>query len=349
VGQKTPPKAAFPEPTARFRSAVPDRPGSCNSRGSGTQKHAYLIAAHNNFYNLEKLILLLDDKRNDIYIHVDKKVKSFDFARFSTLATKSSVFFTPRIKVYWGCYSQVRYILILLKAAVETGYRYYHLLSGADLPIKTQDEIHAFFKRKDGREFVKFSREGTWSIRRVALYSIFTNAWHGKGLPSVAGRFVSRCFRVAQIALGVNRLARRPQVIKKGADWFSITHELARFVLSSTEKVAFFRHSAAPSEHFLHTLVFNSPFYDRLHSQIEKDPNAHMRLIDWNRPEGGGPHIFRQADFECIMGSEMLFARKFDENVDRAIIGRIFEAVAARQRRSEEEKAEAKAKGKVEV
>ena len=46
-------------------------------------KHAYLIMAHNNFGILEKLLMLLDDQRNDIYIHIDKKVKDFDFHYFS--------------------------------------------------------------------------------------------------------------------------------------------------------------------------------------------------------------------------------------------------------------------------
>ena len=36
-------------------------------------KHAYLIIAHDNFYTLEKLIKSIDDSRNDIYIHIDKK------------------------------------------------------------------------------------------------------------------------------------------------------------------------------------------------------------------------------------------------------------------------------------
>lgn len=42
-------------------------------------KHAYLIMAHNEFDILEKQLRLLDDYRNDIYIHIDKKVKQFNF------------------------------------------------------------------------------------------------------------------------------------------------------------------------------------------------------------------------------------------------------------------------------
>ena len=35
--------------------------------------HAYMIIAHNQFELLERLIAALDDERNDIYIHIDKK------------------------------------------------------------------------------------------------------------------------------------------------------------------------------------------------------------------------------------------------------------------------------------
>jgi hypothetical protein len=43
-----------------------------------------------------------------------------------------------------GAYSQVRCELELLEAAVKDYHDYYHLLSGADLPIKSQDQIHKF-------------------------------------------------------------------------------------------------------------------------------------------------------------------------------------------------------------
>ena len=54
-------------------------------------KHAYLIIAHNEFNILEKTIELLDDERNDIYLHIDKKVKNFDFDKFKNIAKKSNI------------------------------------------------------------------------------------------------------------------------------------------------------------------------------------------------------------------------------------------------------------------
>ena len=37
------------------------------------EKHAYLIICHNQFKLLKKLIMMLDNENNDIYIHIDKK------------------------------------------------------------------------------------------------------------------------------------------------------------------------------------------------------------------------------------------------------------------------------------
>ena len=84
-------------------------------------KHAYLIIAHNNFYILEKLIQLLDYEKNDIYIHIDKKVKNFDFTYYKNLAQKSKVFYTERIDVRWGDISIIKAEMALFKKASGGG------------------------------------------------------------------------------------------------------------------------------------------------------------------------------------------------------------------------------------
>ena len=40
-------------------------------------KHAYLIMAHNEFGILERIIKLIDDERNELFIHIDKKSQKF--------------------------------------------------------------------------------------------------------------------------------------------------------------------------------------------------------------------------------------------------------------------------------
>ena len=61
------------------------------------------------------------------------------------------------MKVNWGGFSLIKCELRLLKAAVmsDTEYSRYHLISGLDLPIKSQDYIHAFFKN-NCNEYIRF-------------------------------------------------------------------------------------------------------------------------------------------------------------------------------------------------
>ena len=47
-----------------------------------------------------------------------------------------------------------------------------------------------------------------------------------------------------------------------------------------------------------------------------------LREIDWER---GGPYTFRKEDVSMLLTSENLFARKFDERVDREAIDMIAE------------------------
>ena len=46
--------------------------------GELMDKHAYLIMAHDHLDFLKERLLCLDDSRNDIYLHIDRKAGSFD-------------------------------------------------------------------------------------------------------------------------------------------------------------------------------------------------------------------------------------------------------------------------------
>ena len=46
-----------------------------------------------------------------------------------------------------------------------------------------------------------------------------------------------------------------------------------------------------------------------------------MRYIDWDR---GNPYVFRIDDYDALMKSDCMFARKFDEKIDKEIIEKIY-------------------------
>lgn len=107
-------------------------------------KHAFLIIAHNEYPILEVLLSMLDDERNDIYLHIDKRAVAL-YQKIKGFKTRKAGFYLieKSIKVYWGDISLVKAEYLLFETALKNGtYVYYHLLSGTDLPIKSQDYIH---------------------------------------------------------------------------------------------------------------------------------------------------------------------------------------------------------------
>lgn len=122
-------------------------------------KHAYLIMIHENSEVLHKCLQMIDDKRNDIFIHIDAKSDScFKNTLYKYVKLSSLYFVDNPVKVYWAHYSQVlAEVSLFEKARCTEAYRYYHLLSGSDMPIKSQNFIHDFFEKNDGTEFIGYS------------------------------------------------------------------------------------------------------------------------------------------------------------------------------------------------
>lgn len=65
-------------------------------------RHAYLIICHNNFKILQMLLSAIDDDRNDIYIHVDKKTVDVPFEDIQGAVCHSPLTFIERLSINWG-------------------------------------------------------------------------------------------------------------------------------------------------------------------------------------------------------------------------------------------------------
>lgn len=276
-------------------------------------RHAYLIMAHHQFAFLKELLLSLDDERNDIYLHIDQKASNFDFLAFSNILKKSALYFTERLNVHWGGYSQTACELVLLKASVPRHYTYYHLLSGSDFPLKTQDEIHQFFKEHAGKEFLHFDTPNPVPQiqERISLYHFFRES--SCPLAEPLDMILTRLQRL----LHVNRLRGQALSLQKGANWFSITHDFAAYVLSHENWILkHFRHSVCADELLLQTLAVNSPFMEQVFDPFgEHTSLGNLRYIDWERGSENSPYTFQKEDAEFLRSLPHLFARKFEQNI----------------------------------
>lgn len=280
------------------------------------QKHAYLIMAHNNFEQLQLLISLLDDARNDIYLHIDKKVT--DFSTETVKTRYAGLFFVDPISVTWGGHSQIQCEMLLFKSAAPGHYMYYHLISGIDLPLKTQDEIHAFFQEHSRMNFIgydKIAQETKSFAFRTQYYHIFSNI-AGKGQTPI--KRILRKINTTLVRIQALLHIKRKEIVPlyKGANWVSITDEMVQYILSCEKiiKKQFF-YSHCGDEVFLQSIAMQSPYRDKI---IDNS----YRAVTW---EGVTPRIYRKEDVPQLLASSDLFARKFDSKVDAEAIRLVVE------------------------
>lgn len=271
-------------------------------------KFAYLIIAHNEPLLFEILLRLLDDERNDIYVHIDKKT---DISQFDKFKLKySNLIFINRIPVYWGDESQIQVELNLLQAAhSHGGYDYYHLLSGVDLPLKSQNFIHRFFEEHAGTEFVGITHSD-FNLNdlkhKTAYYYFFTKYYRSIGWKAWFLRKISNLLIMLQSTFKVER--RYDVSLSKGPNWFSISDLLCQYILNRKEIILDrFKYVLCPDEMFLQTEIMNSYFQNNIYDS-EDQFEACMREIDWKR---GNPYVWRNNDVNELKKSNRLFARKF--------------------------------------
>ena len=280
-------------------------------------KHAYLVMAHKNDKTFKTLLGLLDDKNNDIFVHMDLKLSDYDADETERKIKNARIYHVERKDVRWGGYSQIGVELSLLEKATSVGkYEYYHLISGEDLPLMKQNELRRFFEKNKGKEFLDFQSEKfAWSDR-VRYWYPFQEKWGRKHWKITKS-----------LVLLQKPFVRRNKNIEfqKGQNWFSITDDFARYVVMKKDWIRqVFRKTWCCDEVFLQTVLINSKFKDRVYCD-KRSPRSWknsccMRYVDWMR---GGPYIFRLEDYDELMKSGMCFARKFDAEVDDKIIDKI--------------------------
>ena len=283
-------------------------------------KHAYMIMAHDNFFNLEILVKLLDNEQNSLYIHIDKKVKNFNFNFFRNISKKSKIFFVDRINIYWGTYTQIDAIKHLMIEAVTNNYDYYHMISGADLPINSQKEIHSFFGKNNGKEFIGYAKNFNNDL--VYKYNFFVKYHRNNSkFISLNSKRIRKALNKLQEMLNINPVKNLDWEIKKGCDWYSLTHNAVNYILEEEDKFKkYFKYAMGPGEFFIQTIIYNSNFKNNIYN-LDDENLGSLRFIDWER---GKPYTFTNDDFELLINTELFFARKFDENIDKKIINNIY-------------------------
>ena len=264
--------------------------------------HAYLIMAHNEPEALRLLLTVIDDPRNNVYIHIDQRATSLYPNEILKWCHHAKIYFIERQKIYWGGHTMVNVMVSLLKCAVKHHNIYYHLLSGVDLPLQSQNHLHDFFKADPKWEYISTGKVTTWKISSRYKY------YYPEKITEIVSRDSYRVLRVFFAALQalffIDRTRRKKLEYHMGSQWFSITHNFANYVLEQEKFIERnFNYGFCVDEVFLPTLVMNSPFKKNV------SPLMNIRYIDWDR---GKPYTWELEDFkELTTKMNVKFARKF--------------------------------------
>jgi Core-2/I-Branching enzyme len=285
-----------------------------------SKNHAYLITAYSNRPQLEQLLSLLDDERNDVYLQVDS---NGSLAVDGLSLRQSRLIILPPFPIYWGGFSVIQAELNMLRAASGNSYHYYHLLTGGDLPLVTQDTVHARLEDSEA-QYVDFDEQlqahAHW---KAAYYHLLVETKpYARNRPfRIAGHGIVK----AQALLGIDRSRKTKEAYHHGSAYHSITHRLVEHILAQEPWIRrTFRYTLACDEVYLQTLIMKSSFRSEV-ARGDSGKAANLRYIDWTRRDKNSPHTFRMADYEELVEASRnhLFARKFSTTVDPAIVDAI--------------------------
>lgn len=293
------------------------------------KKHAYLIMAHNNFEQLAYLVSLLDDYRNDIYIHIDKKSNfpELDKDKISSKSNNSKVIFTERENIYWGGVSQMKAEMILFKSANKEQYEFYHLISGLDLPLKSQDYIHNFFSENSGKIFLTMmTLDGDKeNIDRYKYYHLLER-FTPRTIPGIVGKGLFKVYRKSEVLLqkilGIDRYKKNSVQAIKYAQWVSLPNYVVDLLVKEEDYLnRVFKYSFLCDEVFIahllqkHDLLKNL-YSDEVSYDRKEDFQGNLRYINW---WDGNPYTWTDSEKDKLELAEAskkgyIFSRKFDIN-----------------------------------
>jgi hypothetical protein len=276
----------------------------------------YLILAHRDLAQVANLIDALKAPFTSFYIHFDIKMNVERLRDYAVFTSKNVHVMKSRLNVNWGGYNMISATLQLLKSALQQkGPGYLILLSGQDLPLKSNDEICNFYRQNYGKQYIEF-------------FSLPYKSWTlNGGLDRVnyfwfidqVGQAESIKLYHAQKTSVMQRPFFESFTVYGGSQWWSMTKEcglhILKFIWKRNDYNEFMKYCFVPDELYFQNIILNSPFMDHT-------VNNSLRYIDWNKgPEF--PRILTVDDYQSMKTSDCLFARKFDGKVDNAIIHKI--------------------------
>lgn len=207
----------------------------------------------------------------------------------------------------------VRGTFSCIKKAMQLNlsFDYAILLSGQDYPIKSNVHIQSFLSKNIGSEFIEYfaydelnrwtNQDGPYNaVNRVQFFTFWLRGRH------------------IQV-----KIKRKPPLglrLYGGSQWWCLSRAcikyLSTFVNENPSFMRYFKYTFIPDETVFQSIVLNSPFRNNI---ICDD----LRYLDWHNPNPNYPRTLDEGDFDKLVSSPKLFARKFDPDRSDALLEKL--------------------------
>jgi hypothetical protein len=292
---------------------------------------AFLVASHTRPAQLARLAgrLLGDAERARVVVHHDPTGAPLDRAR---LAHPRLDFVPDPVPVRWGDFSQVAMFLRGARHALAAApFDWLVTLSGQDYPLRPVAELEAFLAATGRDGFIEGAavavpplahrlagRADEFARRYLYRWRAVAPGARRRAATAAWPRRLQRDLPDGRLLVGTPRL-RLPFDAAfrcyRGADWVTLSRRAVVAAVAAADArpdlVAHYRATVLPTESFLHTLLHNDPGLDLSHD--------YARFTRW-RPGSAHPEVLTRADLEALRASPAFFARKFDVEVDAAVL-----------------------------
>lgn len=262
--------------------------------------HAYLITAYNKFEHLKELIYRLDSPNSYIYLYIDAKVDIPEYIR--EIKTVHTITILHQRRVEWGDQSQIITELDLFSEAFQNpDIEWFHLISGTDFPLKRIEQINAFYEQAENVDcFMETEPIPAHLSNRVELYH-----FHVRRNNSINPllRYILRKTLALQYRLGVCRKHPENLPFLYGSNWGDFRRKAVEALLGKRREILkSTKYTSIANE------VYKQSFLQDKGLRIVND---NKRYIDWTQ-RAPSPKSLLPEDYQTIIESDKLFARKFD-------------------------------------
>lgn len=274
-------------------------------------QHAFLMMVHKSPELFGRIVHILAKENHHFFVHIDKKAHNFSEYK-NIVSNVKNVTFIPRMCVYHGSVTQIYCELALYRASMDTPIRmdYFHLISGQDYPLRSNEQFDDFMENNKGKSFGMIDSEEYRNKCMKFKYPSRTDAYH----PNANGIFL-RILRKLTLKMQVKFHTRH--CISNtwvGGDWRSLYRPVVAYLLDYIDKNPVFL------KRYNHTWCCDELYYTTIihpvQNQLNIDGTKPLRYVSWKptHPVSSKyrPYNLDERDFPFLINSQAFFCRKVD-------------------------------------